>query len=140
MQSSVEHLEGLAHKLTVEVPSARLDQEVAKRLKEITPRVRIDGFRPGKVPPAVVKQKYGASVRQDVLGEVIEETYREAIQQSGYEPVASPQIELVSGMAPTNRSNTPPFLKSCPKLKSRVWIKSASPCRVAKCATKTWIT
>ena len=46
MQSSVEHLEGLAHKLTVEVPSARLDQEVAKRLKEITPRVRIDGFRP----------------------------------------------------------------------------------------------
>ena len=99
MQSSVEHLEGLAHKLTVEVPSARLDQEVAKRLKEITPRVRIDGFRPGKVPPAVVKQKYGASVRQDVLGEVIEETYREAIQQSGYEPVASPQIELVSGMA-----------------------------------------
>ena len=74
MQSSVEHLEGLAHKLTVEVPSARLDQEVAKRLKEITPRVRIDGFRPGKVPPAVVKQKYGASVRQDVLGEVIEET------------------------------------------------------------------
>ena len=99
MQSSVKHLEGLAHKLTVEVPSARLDQEVAKRLKEITPRVRIDGFRPGKVPPAVVKQKYGASVRQDVLGEVIEETYREAIQQSGYEPVASPQIELVSGMA-----------------------------------------
>ena len=99
MQSSVEHLEGLAHKLTVEVPSARLDQEVAKRLKEITPRVRVDGFRPGKVPPAVVKQKYGASVRQDVLGEVIEETYREAIQQSGHEPVTSPQIELISGMA-----------------------------------------
>ena len=99
MQSSVEHLEGLSHKLTVEVPSARLDQEVAKRLKEIAPRVRVDGFRPGKVPPAVVKQKYGASVRQDVLGEVIEESYREAIAQSGYEPVAAPQIELLSGMA-----------------------------------------
>ena len=99
MQSSVEHLEGLSHKLTVEVPSARLDQEVAKRLKEIAPRVRVDGFRPGKVPPAVVKQKYGASIRQDVLGEVIEESYREAIAQSGYEPVAAPQIELLSGMA-----------------------------------------
>ena len=99
MQSSVEHLEGLSHKITVEVPSARLDQEVAKRLKEIAPRVRVDGFRPGKVPPAVVKQKYGASVRQDVLGEVIEESYREAIAQSGYEPVAAPQIELLSGMA-----------------------------------------
>ena len=76
MQSSVEHLEGLTHKLTVEVPAERLDQEVEKRLKDIRPRIRIDGFRPGKVPPAVVKQKYGDSVRQDVLGEIIDETYR----------------------------------------------------------------
>ncbi|MDO4642713.1 MAG: trigger factor [Cardiobacteriaceae bacterium] len=99
MQSSVEHLEGLAHKLTVEVPSARLDQEVDKRLKEIRPRIRVDGFRPGKVPPAVIKQKYGASIRQDALSEVIEETYREAITKSGYTPAASPQIELISGFA-----------------------------------------
>ena len=99
MQSSVEHLEGLTHKLTVEVPAERLDQEVEKRLKDIRPRIRIDGFRPGKVPPAVVKQKYGDSVRQDVLGEIIDETYREAIRDGGYAPAASPQIELVSGMA-----------------------------------------
>ena len=99
MQSSVEHLEGLTHKLTVEVPAERLDQEVEKRLKDIRPRIRIDGFRPGKVPPAVVKQKYGESVRQDVLGEIIDETYREAIKDGGYAPAASPQIELVSGMA-----------------------------------------
>jgi trigger factor len=99
MQSSVEHLEGLTHKLTVEVPAERLDQEVEKRLKDIRPRIRIDGFRPGKVPPAVVKQKYGDSVRQDVLGEIIDETYREAIKDGGYAPAASPQIELVSGMA-----------------------------------------
>ena len=99
MQSSVEHLEGLTHKLTVEVPAERLDQEVEKRLKDIRPRIRIDGFRPGKVPPAVVKQKYGDSVRQDVLGEIIDETYREAIKDGGYTPAASPQIELVSGMA-----------------------------------------
>lgn len=99
MQSSVEHLEGLTHKLTVEVPAERLDQEVEKRLKDIRPRIRIDGFRPGKVPPAVVKQKYGDSVRQDVLSEIIDETYREAIKDGGYAPAASPQIELVSGMA-----------------------------------------
>ena len=99
MQSSVEHLEGLTHKLTVEVPAERLDQEVEKRLKDIRPRIRIDGFRPGKVPPTVVKQKYGDSVRQDVLGEIIDETYREAIKDGGYAPAASPQIELVSGMA-----------------------------------------
>ena len=99
MQSSVEHLEGLTHKLTVEVPAERLDQEVEKRLKDIRPRIRIDGFRPGKVPPAVVKQKYGDSVRQDVLGEIIDETYRESIKDVCYAPAASPQIELVSGMA-----------------------------------------
>ena len=99
MQSSVEHLEGLTHKLTVEVPAERLDQEVEKRLKDIRPRIRIDGFRPGKVPPAVVRQKYGDSVRQDVLGEIIDETYREAIKENGYTPAAAPTIELVSGLA-----------------------------------------
>lgn len=99
MQSSVEHLEGLAHKLTVEVPAERVDGAVAQRLKEIRPRIRIDGFRPGKVPPQVIRQKYGAGIRQEILSEVIESAYREAMESSEYSPVAPPQITLISGYA-----------------------------------------
>ncbi|UJF24382.1 trigger factor [Suttonella sp. R2A3] len=99
MQSSVEHTEGLKHKLTVEVPAERVNEAVDKRLKELRPRVRLDGFRPGKVPPQVIKQKYGASVRQEVLSEVIESAYRDAMKDSEHAPVAPPEINVVSGFA-----------------------------------------
>ncbi|MBV7433509.1 trigger factor [Cardiobacteriaceae bacterium TAE3-ERU3] len=99
MQSSVEQLEGLAHKLTVEVPAERVDEAVEKRLKEIRPRIRLDGFRPGKVPPQVIRQKYGAGIRQEVLSDVIESSYREAMQNSEYAPVAPPKINVISGFA-----------------------------------------
>lgn len=99
MQSSVEQLEGLARKLTIEVPATEINHEVDKRLKEIRPRVRIDGFRPGKVPPAIVKQKYGAGIKQDVLGEIIEKSYRDAIEAGDFAPAASPEIEVLSGFS-----------------------------------------
>lgn len=99
MQSSVEQLEGLARKLTIEVPATEINQEVEKRLKDIRPRVRIDGFRPGKVPPAVIKQKYGAGIKQDVMGEMVEKSYREAIEAGDFSPAASPEIEILSGFS-----------------------------------------
>ncbi len=97
MESSVEKLEGLAHKLTVEIPAEKIDQAVETRLKALRPRVRIDGFRPGKVPPTVVKNRYGASVRQEIIGDEIDAAYREFMEGSDYEPVAPPKIELLSG-------------------------------------------
>lgn len=99
MQSSVEKLEGLAHKLVIEVPADRVDQAVETRLKEIRPRVRIDGFRPGKVPPHVIKQKYGASVRQEVLENVISQSLAEAFDANQLQPVAPPQVNILSGFA-----------------------------------------
>lgn len=97
MESSIEKLEGLAHKLTVEIPAGDIDQAVTQRLKSLRPRLRIDGFRPGKVPPHIIKQRYGISARQDVLGDEIDRSYREIISKSDYAPVAPPQIELISG-------------------------------------------
>ncbi|MDO4777846.1 MAG: trigger factor [Cardiobacteriaceae bacterium] len=99
MQSSVEKLEGLAHKLVIEVPADRVDQAVETRLKEIRPRVRIDGFRPGKVPPHVIKQKYGAGVRQEVLENVISQSLAEAFDANQLQPVAPPQVNILSGFA-----------------------------------------
>lgn len=97
MESSVEKLEGLASKLTVEVPAEKIDQAVEKRLKELRPRIRIDGFRPGKVPPHIIKQRYSASARQDVLSQEIDAAYREALKNTDLEPIAAPEINLISG-------------------------------------------
>lgn len=98
MESCVEKLEGLAHKLTIEIPAEKIDRAVAERLRELRPRIRIDGFRRGKVPPHLLKRRYGANARQDVLGKEIDDGYRTVIENSDYSPVAQPEIELISGV------------------------------------------
>jgi len=93
MQVSVEATGNLDRKMTIQVPSERVDNEVDERLKSLSRRVRLDGFRPGKVPMKVVRQRYGAGVYQEVLSEVLQESYREAVQQEGIEPAGTPSIE-----------------------------------------------
>ena len=79
MQVSVESGQGLERKLKVEVPAETVNIEVENRLKSMLGRVRIDGFRPGKVPMKVVRQHYGAQVFQEVAGEMIERSFRDAL-------------------------------------------------------------
>jgi trigger factor len=93
MQVSVEATGSLDRRMTVQFPPDRVDSEVEKRLKALTKRVRIDGFRPGKVPLKIVQQRYGAGVYQEVLGEVLQESYREAIAKEGLVPAGGPSIE-----------------------------------------------
>ena len=96
MQVSIESLEGLERKMTVQIPSDTVTEAVEKKLRDLIKTVRIDGFRPGKVPLKVVKQKYGAPVRQEVIGDVIESSYREAITQENIRPAGMPSIENVN--------------------------------------------
>ncbi|MGB0143088.1 MAG: trigger factor, partial [Luminiphilus sp.] len=70
MQVSVETTSGLERKLTVAVPAAEVDGEVDKKLAEASKNVRLPGFRPGKVPMSVMKQRFGPGIRQEVLGDV----------------------------------------------------------------------
>jgi len=66
---------------------------VDSRLNSMRPRVKIDGFRPGKVPMKVVKQQYGASVLQEVVGEVMQTSLRDAVVQESLNPAGDPVIE-----------------------------------------------
>jgi trigger factor len=93
MQVSVESTGELERKLTIEVPSERIDGEVEKRLRSMAGQVRISGFRPGKVPFKVVKQRYGKGVYQEVLGDVLQRSFAEAVTQEQLHPAGSPQIE-----------------------------------------------
>lgn len=93
MQVSVESAGGLQRKLTVAVPEDTIEQAVQSRLQNLTRTVKIKGFRAGKVPLKVVKQHYGSQVRQDVLGEVIQSSFYEAVSREKLRPASSPNID-----------------------------------------------
>lgn len=109
MQVSIENLEGLERKMTVQVPSDRVTEAVDKKLRELSKSVRIDGFRPGKVPVKVIRQKFGGHVRQEVIGEVIESSYREAINQENVKPAGMPSIDSLDADGGDEMSYTAVF-------------------------------
>jgi trigger factor len=96
MQVSIETLEGLERRMTVQVPSDTVTQAVEKKLNDLRKTVKIDGFRPGKVPLKVVQQKFGGHVRQEVIGDVIESSYHDAIVQENVRPAGMPSIESIN--------------------------------------------
>lgn len=81
MQVSVEKTGDLGRKLVVELPSDSIDGQISGRLNELRRSVRLKGFRPGKVPMNVVKQRYGQQVREEVLQQVMQSSLQDAIQQ-----------------------------------------------------------
>ncbi|MFK7976378.1 MAG: trigger factor [Halioglobus sp.] len=93
MQVSIETTSGLERRLTVGVPAERVDVEVDTRLKKAAQNVRLPGFRPGKVPMKVMRQRFGTGVRQEVLGEVMSQSFQEAVVQENLRPAGQPSIE-----------------------------------------------
>ena len=92
MQVNVEVLEGLNRRIVVTVPSEGIEQEIEKRLKELAPRAKVAGFRDGRVPVSIVRQQYGESVRNEVLTKVLQDTYRQALEQEKLAPVGLPNM------------------------------------------------
>ena len=109
MQVSIESLDGLERKMTVQVPAEQVTEAVQKKLKELSKTVRIDGFRPGKVPLKVVQQKFGGHVRQEVIGDVIESSYREALVQENVRPAGMPNIDSIDSEGAESMSYTATF-------------------------------
>jgi trigger factor len=93
MQVSIETTSGLERRLTVGIPAERIDSEVNARLQKSAPNLRLDGFRPGKVPMKVIKDRFGAGVRQEVIGEVMNQSFYEAVAQENLKPAGQPSIE-----------------------------------------------
>lgn len=93
MQVSIEATSGLERRLTVGIPAEVVDNEVEKRLKQAAKTVRVNGFRQGKVPFKVVKKRFGDGVRQEVLGDTIQRSFYDAVQQESVRPAGQPSIE-----------------------------------------------
>jgi len=93
MQVSVESTGPLEKRLKVEVPEEKIATEVQNRLQSMTKTMRIKGFRQGKVPLKVVEKQYGTKVRQEVIGEVMQNSLYEAITQENLRPATRPELE-----------------------------------------------
>jgi trigger factor len=96
MQVTELPAEGLKKAFQVVVPAARLAEKRDKRLKQLGAELRLPGFRPGKVPPAIVKARYGQAVQGEVLEESVNEATRQVIADRGLRPALQPKIELVN--------------------------------------------
>lgn len=95
MQVELQPAEGLTRRLAIEVPANEIDEQVEKRLKDMRGRLRIDGFRPGKAPLAVVRMQYAARVRDDVIGDVMGQSFQKAVEEQNLRVAGQPSIEEV---------------------------------------------
>src|SRR5208283_2237674 len=93
MQVSVESIGKLERRMQVQVPAERVSQEIAARLKNLSRTARLNGFRPGKAPLKVIRQKFGNQVHREVIGELLQSSYAEAVTQKQLTPAGSPRIE-----------------------------------------------
>ncbi|MEJ2362395.1 MAG: trigger factor [Gammaproteobacteria bacterium] len=96
MQVSVENVGSLERCLTISVEAAQIDEKVQKELQSLSRRVKIKGFRAGKVPMKVVEQHYGRDVRSQVLKDVMQSSFYDAITQEKLRPAGAPSFEPVS--------------------------------------------
>ena len=99
MAVTVETLEKLERKITLSLPLAAIQTEVEARLKKVARTVKMDGFRPGKVPMNVVAQRYGYSVQYEVLNDKVGEEFAKAVQEAGLRVAGQPRISEKEGAA-----------------------------------------
>ena len=96
MEVSIETTGGLERRLKIAVEGESFEQRINERLRETTQRVKLDGFRPGKVPLKEVRRRFGASIRQEVAQEMIQSSNMEALQQEELAPAGSPTLDVIN--------------------------------------------
>ena len=94
IQTSIDVTVGLERCITVTVPAEKIDPKVDERIQQATKTINLKGFRKGKAPFSVVKKRFGASLRQEVLNDAINETFQQAITAEDVKPAGQPDISL----------------------------------------------
>jgi len=93
LQVSVENAAGLERRMRVNVPAARVEEAFNARLRSVGRTANIRGYRPGRIPEKVLRQRFGDQVRQEVVQAIVEESYSEAVVREKLRPAAMPRIE-----------------------------------------------
>jgi trigger factor len=93
MQVSVESISKLERRMQVQVPAERVSKEIDARLKNLSRTARLNGFRPGKAPIKVIRQQFGTQVHREVIGELLQSSFAEAVTEKQLSPAGNPRIE-----------------------------------------------
>jgi len=94
MQVTETKTEGLLHEFAIAVDAAEIEKNVTARLAELSKTAKVPGFRPGKVPVALLRKQYGPSVMGEVLERTVNETSQKALQERDLRPALQPKIEI----------------------------------------------
>ena len=95
MQVSVESTSELERRMTVELPAEGVEREIGTRLDNLVRTARIPGFRPGKAPIKVVASRFGAAVRDEVVGDLLRSSFADALAREELRPAGEPVIDTV---------------------------------------------
>tara|TARA_B110000879_G_scaffold170093_1_gene220335 strand:+ start:554 stop:1915 length:1362 start_codon:yes stop_codon:yes gene_type:complete len=93
MQVSVESSSNIGRKLTISIPSDKIESAVLVRINELSKKVKVDGFRPGKVPTKVVEQRFGAGIREEVTRDLLQTSLFDVIKEKELQPAGTPFVE-----------------------------------------------
>ena len=96
MKTEFQDVSETQKKITIEIPSDIVDAEIDRVAKGYSKQARLPGFRPGKVPSNIIKQRFREQIHHDVMHDLIPRAVEEALQERGIEPVATPDIKDVS--------------------------------------------
>ena len=109
MQVSVETTSPLERSVKVDVPEDRISSAVEEQLKSMSKTSRIQGFRPGKAPLRVIRQRFGAQVRSEVVEKLVTSSFYEAVTQEDLKPVGRPLIDPLTEKVGEGLSYTATF-------------------------------
>ena len=92
MQVSVENIGELVRQMTVEVPEEPIASKVKSRLASLSQTARMDGFRRGKVPMKLIQKRFGPQVRQEILAQILQSSFEQALKTQDLRPAGEPEI------------------------------------------------
>lgn len=96
MKSSIERISSVECRVSVEIPWADVSTRLSTKMRELRGRARIPGFRPGKVPVKVIEQRFGKGVREELAGELVQETFQTVVAEHSETPLTQPVLEQSS--------------------------------------------
>jgi trigger factor len=96
MQVTETNADGLKHEFKIVIPAGELETQITRRLDQLGRQIRLPGFRPGKVPQSLLRQRYGNAVRGEVLESTLQGSSAEAIRERNLRPALQPKVEIVS--------------------------------------------
>jgi trigger factor len=102
LKISVEKPAAWARRLTITVPADRIERERRSAVDRLAKRVRLPGFRKGKVPAHLMEKRYGAAIEQETLEKVVGDAYREALQKEGLQPITQGSVDNVDYQSGTD--------------------------------------